>query len=73
MRWNGLAFQMSDETDSRTLLGGYVVSDTPGEFSWRPGVLTEAVSKGQWVLLEDIEQAGDDVIALLSSLVKTER
>lgn len=40
----GIAFkkiQLGDQTDSRMLLGSHQCTDVPGEFVWRPGVLTE--------------------------------
>lgn len=33
--------QLGDQTDSRMLLGSHQCTDIPGEFIWRPGVLTE--------------------------------
>lgn len=33
--------QLGDQTDSRMLLGSQHCTDVPGEFVWRPGVLTE--------------------------------
>lgn len=33
--------QLGDQTDSKMLLGTYRCSDTPGEFIWQPGVLTQ--------------------------------
>lgn len=33
--------QLGDQTDSKMLLGTYRCTDTPGEFIWQPGVLTQ--------------------------------
>lgn len=33
--------QLGDQTDSKTLLGTYCCTQTPGEFVWRPGSLTQ--------------------------------
>lgn len=33
--------QLSDQSDSKTLLGTYCCTQTPGEFIWRPGSLTQ--------------------------------
>ena len=38
---------------------------------WRPGALTEAVSKGYWLLLEDIDLASTEVVSTLDSLMQT--
>ncbi|KAG6451200.1 midasin [Manduca sexta] len=69
----GMAFkkvQLGDQTDSRMLLGSHQCTDVPGEFVWRPGVLTEAVQNGHWLLLEDIDCAALDVASTLSSLLE---
>lgn len=44
------------------LLGMYRCTDVPGKFVWQPGSLTQAVSKGYWILLEDIDHAPLDVV-----------
>lgn len=46
------------------LLGMYRCTDTPGKFVWQPGTLTQAVTRGQWILLEDIDHAPLDVVSL---------
>ncbi|XP_047513354.1 midasin [Pieris napi] len=69
----GIAFkkvQLGDQTDSRMLLGSHQCTDVPGEFLWAPGVLTEAVLNGHWLLLEDIDCAALDVASTLSSLLE---
>ncbi|CAK1552224.1 unnamed protein product [Leptosia nina] len=62
--------QLGDQTDSRMLLGSHQCTDVPGEFIWAPGVLTEAVLNGHWLLLEDIDCAALDVASTLSSLLE---
>ncbi|NXB28427.1 MDN1 protein, partial [Eulacestoma nigropectus] len=65
-----LKVQLGDQTDSKTLLGMYRCTDVPGEFVWQPGTLTQAVTKGHWVLLEDIDYAPLDVISVLIPLLE---
>uniref|UniRef100_A0A803SWY9 Midasin n=1 Tax=Anolis carolinensis TaxID=28377 RepID=A0A803SWY9_ANOCA len=65
-----LKVQLGDQTDSKTLLGIYRCTDVPGEFVWQPGTLTQAVSKGHWILLEDIDYAPLDVISVLIPLLE---
>ncbi|XP_060128572.1 midasin isoform X2 [Zootoca vivipara] len=65
-----LKVQLGDQTDSKTLLGMYRCTDVPGEFMWQPGTLTQAVSKGHWILLEDIDYAPLDVISVLIPLLE---
>lgn len=38
---NFIKVQLGDQTDSKMLLGTYRCTDTPGEFIWQPGVLTQ--------------------------------
>lgn len=52
-------------------MGTYCSTEVPGEFVWRAGVLTQAVSKGSWVLLEDVDTAPMDVLSLLVALAET--
>ncbi|XP_049611993.1 midasin isoform X4 [Syngnathus scovelli] len=65
-----LKVQLGDQTDSKLLLGMYRCSDIPGKFIWQPGTLTQAVSKGLWILLEDIDHAPLDVISVLLPLME---
>ncbi|XP_071597429.1 midasin [Heliangelus exortis] len=65
-----LKVQLGDQTDSKTLLGMYRCTDLPGEFVWQPGTLTQAVTKGHWILLEDIDYAPLDVISVLIPLLE---
>ncbi|CAI7847657.1 unnamed protein product [Closterium sp. NIES-54] len=56
--------------DGKTLLGSYVCTDVPGEFEWRPGVLTLAAARGLWVLLENISGAPFDLLSSLLPLLQ---
>ncbi|XP_077284299.1 midasin [Arctopsyche grandis] len=62
--------QLGDQTDSRSLLGTYRCTDIPGEFIWQPGILTQAVQQGHWLLMEDIDCAATDIASVLSSLLE---
>ena len=44
-----IRIHLDDQMDSKTLLGSYVCTDTPGEFLWKAGALTQAVQQGRWV------------------------
>ncbi|XP_044531325.1 midasin [Gracilinanus agilis] len=65
-----LKVQLGDQTDSKMLLGMYRCTDVPGEFIWQPGTLTQAVTMGHWILLEDIDYAPLDVISVLIPLLE---
>ncbi|CAH1229365.1 MDN1 [Branchiostoma lanceolatum] len=68
-----LKVQLGDQTDSKALLGTYRCTDVPGEFVWQPGVLTQAVTNGNWILLEDIDYAPMDVISVLVPLLESRK
>jgi midasin (ATPase involved in ribosome maturation) len=68
-----LTVQMGDQTDAKALLGSYLSTDTPGRFHYQPGVLVEAVTKGCWLVVEDIDLAPLDVVSLLLPLLENRR
>ncbi|RHY65930.1 hypothetical protein DYB30_003550 [Aphanomyces astaci] len=68
---NLVELHLDDQMDSKTLVGSYVCTDIPGEFSWQPGALTQAVTEGRWVVIEDIDRASMDVLAALLPLLTT--
>ena len=37
-----ITVHVDDQMDSKTLLGSYIATTTPGEFVWQPGLLTQA-------------------------------
>ncbi len=61
---------MDAQSDSKSLLGTYVVGSTPGEFNWTPGALTQAVRECRWVVIEDVDQAPFEVLAALIPLLE---
>ncbi len=36
-----MTVHIDDQMDSKTLLGAYLATTTPGEFTWQPGLLTQ--------------------------------
>ncbi|XP_031091675.1 midasin [Ipomoea triloba] len=65
-----LSIHMDEQIDGRTLVGSYVCADQPGEFRWQPGSLTQAVSNGLWVVIEDVDKAPPDVRSVLLPLLE---
>ena len=61
---------LDEQLDSKVLLGAYVCSEAAGEFEWQPGVVTQAVAQGRWLLLEDVDRAPLEVMSALSSLLE---
>jgi len=68
-----LEIHLDDQTDSKSLFGSYVCADVPGEFYWQPGVLTQAVLAGKWVLIEDVDRSPAEVLAALLPLLECNR
>lgn len=65
-----LELHIDEETDSKTLLGSYVVTDVPGEFVWMAGPLTSAARLGRWVLIEDVDRCPEEIQASLIRLLE---
>lgn len=60
---------LDDTADSKALVGAWVCSDVPGEFVWQAGVVMQAVSRGHWLVVENIDRVPVEVSTpLLSSL-----
>ncbi|KAH9480590.1 Midasin [Psilocybe cubensis] len=58
--------------DPRALLGSYVSSAVhPGTFEWKEGVLVRSMREGKWVVLEDIDQGSNEVLAVIKPLVES--
>ncbi|VDM20698.1 unnamed protein product [Hydatigera taeniaeformis] len=52
--------QISEQTDTKALLGLYCCSSTPGVFVWRPGPLVHCMTSGKWLVLEDVDKGSAD-------------
>ncbi|KAJ2621726.1 AAA ATPase midasin [Coemansia sp. RSA 1358] len=66
-----VTIHLSSNMDAKVLLGNYVTTQKAGDFEWRPGLLTAAVTQGQWVLIENIDLAPSDVIQTLVPLLES--
>lgn len=63
--------QISNQFDSKILIGSHCCTEVVGEFVWKPGPLTDAIANGHWLVFEDIDLATPDVITLLQSVIKS--
>ena len=61
---------MDEQIDSKVLLGTYVCTEGAGEFAWQPGVVSQAVAHGRWLVLEDVDRAPLEVMAALAPLLE---
>lgn len=65
-----ITLHLNEQTDAKLLIGMYTTGSTPGSFAWRPGVLTQAVREGRWVLIEDIDRAPIEVLSVILPLIE---
>lgn len=45
----------SNSFDLKTLIGNYICTDIPGEFIWKPGILSQCCQAGHWLLIRTDE------------------
>ncbi|CAD2215294.1 hypothetical protein AGDE_03576 [Angomonas deanei] len=65
-----IQLNVDDSFDSKDLLGKYSATEVPGVFDWVAGPLTEAVEKGLWILMEDVDLASFDVFSVILTLLE---
>lgn len=65
-----ICVHLGEQTDIKALLGTYASGAAPGTFEWRPGLITQAVQQGRWLLIEDIDSAPTEVLATLLPLLE---
>ena len=61
-------FNLSGQTEKLHFIGGYCPSER-GEFVWQDGVLIEAMRRGQWLVIDEINLAPSQVIERMNSLL----
>ena len=61
---------MNDQVDGKSLLGSYSCHEVPGQFTWTNGIITKAVINGDWLVIEDVDQAPPDVLSALEPLIQ---
>ena len=65
-----VTLHLNEQTDAKLLIGMYISAESPGSFSWRPGILTTAVTEGRWVIIEDLDRAPKEIISTLLPLLE---
>lgn len=65
-----VTLHLNEQTDAKLLIGMYTNAHTSGSFSWRPGVLTNAVREGRWVVIEDLDRAPMEILGTLLPLLE---
>ena len=57
-------------TDLKSLIGAYVSAEKIGEFEFRNGPLTQALMQGFTLILENFQEANDEIIIMLIKLME---
>ena len=66
-----ITLHLNESTDLKSLIGFYTSDSFEIGLTWRPGLLTDAMRNGYWLVLEDIERARAEALSLLISLIET--
>lgn len=61
-----------EHTDLQEYLGTYIADDT-GKLAFREGVLVEALRKGHWIVLDELNLAPTDILEALNRLLDDNR
>ena len=61
---------MNDQIDGKTLIGSYSCQEVPGQFTWINGLITRTALNGGWLLIEDVDQAPPEVLAILEPMIQ---
>lgn len=65
-----ICLHLNEQTDAKLLLGMYTTDNSTGSFTWRPGVLTKAVTEGRWVIIEDLDRAPIEILSTILPLLE---
>ncbi len=65
-----LTLHLNEQTDAKSLLGIYTTSPSDGSFVWQPGVISQAMVEGRWVLIENVHRAPPDVMGVILPILE---
>ncbi|GEM_PF-2253114 len=68
---------LSDTTDITEIIGGFKPCSDPNTgkqiYVWKDGIVVEAMRKGQWLLLDEMNLANPDILERMNSLFDDDR
>ncbi|KAL8689253.1 MAG: hypothetical protein Q9218_005036, partial [Villophora microphyllina] len=67
---NMLVLHLNEQIDAKLLVGMYTTTGGPCSFRWQPGILTQAVTEGRWVMIEDFDRAPAEIVSMLLPLLE---
>lgn len=65
-----VSLHLNTQTDAKSLIGAYISGAKLGTVVWQSGILATAAETGQWVCIEDIDQAPQEVLSILLPLME---
>ena len=71
MKRTSITLYMDGQTDFKSLLGNYTCSEKVGEFEWKKGPLVSAMENGSWLILENFQEANEELINSIITCVQT--
>lgn len=66
-------YNLSMQTDTTEFIGGFKPTGVPGEYVWTDGILVDAMKKGDWVVLDEINLAEPAILERINSLLDGDR
>lgn len=71
MNKNAITLFMDAQTDFKSMLGNYTCSEKIGEFEWKKGPLASAMENGLWLILENFQEANEELINSLTTCIQS--
>jgi midasin len=56
---------ITEQLDTKSLLGNYICTERVGEFEWRDGVFSSVMRSGGYLILENLQEASDELLELV--------
>ena len=65
-----ITLHLNESSDVKSLIGFYTSESLEMGLTWKPGVLTNAMRNGSWLIIEDVEVARAEALSLLISVIQ---
>ncbi|KAF8819355.1 hypothetical protein IE077_001143, partial [Cardiosporidium cionae] len=65
-----LSLYLDEQTDIKTLLGTWMCGDHVGAFEWQEGILIQAMKRGQWIVLEDLQSVSHEILIKMKEITE---
>ena len=61
---------ITEHLETKSLLGNYICGEKVGEFEWKEGLLSSIVKKGGILILENFQEAKEELVDLIIEILK---